>query len=140
MTFQLLTESLSGEIAMTVDRKNLIDSRTHCMDLQSNEIAVQSLDFSGSIIDVSPAWLKLMGYKRDEVIGRHFFEFLSKDALIYASECFPHLTDFGFVDNIPLKIKRKNDAFVLVSLTGTSTYDVNGVFKRTYCELKCLPL
>ena len=125
---------------MTIDRKMLIDSRTHCMDLHSNEIAVQSLDFSGSIVDVSPAWLKLTGYTRDEVIGRHFFEFLSKDALIYASECFPHLTDFGFVDNVSLKIRRKNNVFVLVSLAGTSTYDVKGVFKRTYCELKRLPL
>lgn len=121
---------------MAVDRKKLISIRTHCMDLKNNKKAVQSLDLSGSIIDVSPAWLKITGYKRDEVIGRHFIEFLDKGSLLKVSDSFPHLKDYGYVDNVPLKIRRKDKVIIPVSLTGTSKYNDDGRFERTYCEIK----
>lgn len=120
---------------MAVEREKLIDTRTHCKDLNSKESAVQSLDFSGSIIDVSPGWLKLMGYERDDVIGKHFVEFLAQEALLKVNHCFPRLKDYGYVDHISLKIQCKDKRTISVSLTGTSKYNSQGEFERTFCEI-----
>ena len=121
---------------MTIDREKLIDSRKHCMDLKNETVAVQSLNLSGAIIDVSPAWLKITGYEREEVIGKHFFEFLGQDTLKHVTECFPYLKDYGYVDEIPLNVKCKDASIVSVYLTGTSKYDEQGEFERTFCEIK----
>ena len=120
---------------MVVDRKKLIRIRTHCMNLKSQEIAVQSLDFSGSIIEVSPGWLKLTGYERDEVIGRHFMEFLCGKSLLKVNEHFPSLKDYGYVNNVQLKIRGKDKSVISVRLTGTSKYNEEGKFERTFCEI-----
>jgi PAS domain S-box-containing protein len=120
---------------MTINREKLIDTRVHCKDLKSNEFAVQALDLSGSVVDVSPAWLKLTGYEKGEVIGKHFFEFLDMETLLKVTACFPHFKDYGYVDNILLKIRLKNKTILVVSLTGTSKYNDKGKFEITYCEI-----
>ena len=38
---------------------------------------LKTLDAEGRITNVSDRWVALLGYARDEVIGRHFSEFLS---------------------------------------------------------------
>lgn len=116
-------------------REKLINTRSHCMDMENQEKPVQSLDLSGSIIDVNPAWLELTGYEKEEVLGRHFIEFLHADSLLCVHSHFPQLKDFGYVDNVPLKIRTKNDDVLSVSLTGTSKYGTQGSFERTFCEL-----
>lgn len=117
------------------DKSKLIDTRNHCMDLKSNEGAIQSLDYSGSILEVSPAWLNLTGYKRDEVIGKHFIEFLDRESFLKVSKNFPCLTDYGYVNEVQLKIRCKNKTILSVSLTGSSKYNDEGKFERTYCEI-----
>ena len=117
------------------DKSKLIDTRDHCIDLKSNDGAVQSLDYSGSILEVSPAWLNLTGYKRDEVIGKHFIEFLDRESFLQVSKNFPSLTDYGYVNEVQLKIRCKNKTILSVSLIGTSKYNDEGKFERTYCEI-----
>jgi PAS domain S-box-containing protein len=120
---------------LITDREKLIDTRRHCKDLSHTEIAVQSLDYSGMVLDVSPAWLKALGYQREEVIGRHFMEFLDKTSLLKIDSCFPKLKDFGYVDDVPLGLVRKDRSILPVHLTGTSLYGANGRFVRTFCEI-----
>jgi PAS domain S-box-containing protein len=106
------------------------------MDLKHIERAVQSLNINGAIIDVSPAWLALTGYSQEEVIGHFFMEFIALDSLEQVKKNFPVLKDFGYVNNIPLKIKCKNDRVISVRLTGTSKYNEVGGFERTFCEIQ----
>ena len=40
-------------------------------------LSYQSLDAEGCLIDVNQAWLDLLGYSRDKVIGRRFDDFLA---------------------------------------------------------------
>ncbi|MDG3088788.1 PAS domain-containing protein [Vibrio hannami] len=120
---------------MDVGRETYIDTRTHCMDLGHDEKMVQSLDFSGTILDVSPAWLTLTGYVKDEVVGRHFMEFLDVESLLCVEKNFPQLKDFGYIDNVSLKIRCKDAAVITVTLNGTSKYSQKGTFERTFCEI-----
>ena len=93
---------------MEIDRRELIHTRTHCMDLESDEKVVHSLDFSGTIIDVSPGWLKMTGYEKEEVMGKHFLEFLDMESLLKVQKNFPRLKDYGYV--YPLSFKMQNSA------------------------------
>lgn len=120
---------------MSDKRLELINTRTHSMDIESEDKLVQSLDFSGTIIDVSPGWLKSTGYKKEEVIGKHFVQFLNIDSLLCVQNNFPNLKDFGFVNHVPLKIKCKNKDIIEVELNGTSKYSESGEFERTFCEI-----
>ncbi|WP_284204221.1 PAS domain-containing protein [Psychromonas marina] len=120
-----------------MDKLQLINTRTHCMDLSSDQRIVHSLDLSGTIIDVSPGWLKATGYERGEVIGKHFVEFLDRESLMKVQNNFPCLKDYGFVNSVPLHIVRKDRVVIYVKLTGTSKYNEQGVFERTFCEMKC---
>lgn len=105
------------------------------MSLGDEEKAVQSLDLSGTVIDVSPAWLELTGYEKEEVIGKHFMEFLDVESLLCVEKNFPQLKDYGYVDNVQLKIRAKSSVVLSVSLNGTSKYHQDGSFERTFCEL-----
>lgn len=112
-----------------------VNTRTHSMNLQDSDKIVHSLDFSGTILDVSPGWLKMTGYKRDEVIGRHFVEFLDVESLLVVQNNFPCLKDYGFVDYVPLHIICKDGSILNVKLNGTSKYKDDGTFERTFCEM-----
>ena len=117
------------------DKLKYINTRTHSMDLKDSSRIVHSLDFSGTIIDVSPGWLEAMGYDRDEVIGRHFVEFLDFESLCRVQDNFPCLKDYGFVNNVSLSLVCKNKKTISVYLNGTSKYNDNGEFERTFCEM-----
>lgn len=135
MCILFLVYIIKGEVDVIVDRNKVIDTRNHCMDLDNNKIAVQSLDVNGSIIDVSPGWLQLTGHQREEVIGKHFLAFLADGSELQVQRNFPQLKDYGYVNNVPLKLKCKDDKILSVHLTGTSKYADDGEFERTFCEL-----
>lgn len=117
---------------------NMINTRKHSMNLESAEDMVQSLNSEGIILDVSPGWLKITGYKRVEVIGRYFFDFLIDESISETKLAFPHLKDYGFIDNVLLKIKRRDGVIIETILNGTSKYDTEGEFQRTFCEIRNL--
>jgi len=112
--------------------------RTHCMNLNDQSSMVQSLDENGNIIEVSPAWLEKTGYDKEEVIGRFFGDFLDEECVVQIVEGFPHLKDYGFVDNVPLAIRRKDGVMMTIAINGTSRYDKKGNFERTFCEIRTL--
>ena len=42
-------------------------------------LAYQSLDENGCILDVNPAWLRTLGYQKNEIVGKYFGELLHTD-------------------------------------------------------------
>lgn len=118
--------------------ENMMEIRGHSMDLSSKWTNVQSLDSNGMVIDVSPGWLRLTGYNKEDVIGHSFREVLVEDSLGKVKNEFPHLRDYGFVNNVPLHIRRKDGGIIEATLNGTSKYDKDGNFERTFCELKSI--
>ena len=98
----------------------------------------QMLDSEGRVIYVNEKWLEETGYEKEEVIGKFFKDFLTEDTLPKVKKNFPHLRDYGFVDNVLLKLKRKDGVVVEAVLNGISIYDDEGEFLNTRCELKNL--
>jgi len=107
-------------------------------DLKSKDKVYQSLDEQGNIIDVSDGWLEKLGYNREEVIGKFFGTFLDDKSLPQVQKNFPHLKDYGFVNNVPLLVKMKNGTLSEAVLNGISEYDATGNVQNTICQIRTI--
>ena len=96
-------------------------------------LGYQSLDEDGIIREVNQAWLDILGYSRQEVIGRWFGDFLPPDYFELFPERFACLKDTGEVCNVDFEMVRKDGARITVSFTGRVAVDDQGRFVRTHC-------
>src|SRR5665648_28124 len=98
-------------------------------------LGYQSLDFDGNLIEVNEQWLNMLGYAREEVIGKWFGEFIppwqreefKKRFLVFKAKGWIH-TEFEMV--------RKSGEKLFMSFDGKIGYDAAGVFKQTHSILK----
>jgi two-component system sensor histidine kinase UhpB len=96
-------------------------------------LGYQSLDEDGIIREVNQVWLDILGYSREEVIGRWFGDFLSPDYLAQFPERFACFKDAGEVYNLDFEMLRKDGARITVSFYGRIAVDDQGRFVRTHC-------
>ena len=103
-------------------------------DLYENApIPYQSLTKDGFFINITPAWLKTLGYEREEVIGNYFADFLHPDSKQTFEKNFPAFIELGQVHDIQLKIRHKDGHYLDISFEGSTGYTSAGEFKQTYC-------
>ncbi len=91
-----------------------------------------SLDEDGFFIEINPAWLSTLGYKRNEVIGKYYGDFLHPDFKQHFKNKFPEFKRKGNV-NTTFKIRHKNGSYIDISLNGSIGYLSDGSFKQTNC-------
>lgn len=99
-------------------------------------LAYQSLTEEGNFIDVNPTWLTILGYKRDEVIGSYFGDFLHPDWKTVFDKNFPAFKKRGYVHDVQFKIRHKKGNYIDVSFEGCIGYNRDGSFRQTYCVFK----
>ena len=99
-------------------------------------LGYQSLDEDGIIREVNQAWLDILGYSRQEVIGRWFGDFLPPDYFERFPERFACLKDTGEVCNVDFEMVRKDGAQITVSFYGRVAFDDQGGFVRTHCMVQ----
>jgi PAS domain S-box-containing protein len=115
----------------------LRESREKYKALYENApLPYQSLNEEGNFIDVNPAWLKTLGYDRDEVIGRNFADFLHPDWREHFTKNFPRFKERGFVHDVQYRIRRKDGEYRDISFEGCIGQNENGSFRQTYCVFK----
>ncbi len=93
----------------------------------------QSLNSQGKILSVNEKWCEELGYKRDEVIGRHFIDFLTSQTKQTYFNQFPNLKKYGQVSDIEFDMLHKSGNKITVSLDGTIINDDNGQMLYTSC-------
>jgi len=96
-------------------------------------LGYQSIDEDGIIREVNQAWLDILGYSRQEVIGRWFGDFLPPDYFELFPERFACLKDAGEVCKVDLEMVRKDGVRITVSFYGRVAFDDQGGFVRTHC-------
>ena len=99
----------------------------------NSNLAYQSLDINGNIIDVNNTWLETLGYKKSEVTGKWFGNFLRPDYVEIFKERFEQFKKEGKIEDVRFHISKKNGSYMLVSYNGCILYDTDGEFKCTYC-------
>ncbi|MFC2097665.1 PAS domain S-box protein [Bacteroidota bacterium] len=93
----------------------------------------QSLNEDGSFKDINPAWLSIMGYERDEVIGKFYKDFLHPEWKAHFETNFPAFKKRGYVHDVNFKIRHKKGHYLDISFEGCIGYLPDGSFKQTYC-------
>ncbi|MDO9071144.1 MAG: PAS domain S-box protein, partial [Deltaproteobacteria bacterium] len=93
-------------------------------------LGYQSLDEDGIIREVNQAWLDILGYSRQEVVGRWFGDFLPPDYFERFPERFACLKGTGEVCNLYFEMVRKDCARITVSFYGRVAFDDQGGFVR----------
>jgi PAS domain S-box-containing protein len=98
-------------------------------------IGYQSLDFDGNFIEVNETWLEMLGYSRDEVLGKWFGSFLAPDFVEPFRERFPLFKEWGKVHS-EFSMLKKDGTFMTVAFDGRIGHTPDGEFKQTHCVLE----
>lgn len=116
-------------------REKLLKENTEKFRLlyEKAPIAFQSLDENGFIKDVNQAWLDILGYSRDEVIGKSFEDFLKNEWIDHFKEHFPRFKDAGEILGVEFGMLKKNGSPLLALFIGKILRDENNNFIRTHC-------
>jgi PAS domain S-box-containing protein len=99
-------------------------------------LGYHSLDGDGRIIEANQAWLDMLGYPREEVVGRWLGEFLiAPDAERFAAN-FPRFKATGALHGVQFEMVRKDGSRLAIAVDGRVGYDERGNFKQTHCILR----
>ena len=98
-------------------------------------LGYQSLDVNGDFIAVNKAWLEMLGYSMDEVIGHNFSEFLHPGYIPLFHENFPNFKKVGSTCAI-FSMRKKDGEYITIRFDGKIVYGENGEFIKTQCMLQ----
>jgi diguanylate cyclase (GGDEF)-like protein/PAS domain S-box-containing protein len=98
-------------------------------------LGYQSLDYDGCLIDVNHQWLDMLGYTREEVIGKWFGDFLAPAYRDRFIERFPMFKALGKIHS-EFELICKNGEERHIAFDGKVGYGLDGDFKQTHCILK----
>ncbi|MGD8290094.1 MAG: PAS domain S-box protein [Desulfobacterales bacterium] len=111
----------------------LRESESRFRSLYHNTPAMlHSIDPEGRLVSVSDYWVELMGYGRDEVIGRKLTDFFTESSRQVAeTKIIPRFFDTGFLQDIPYQYVKKNGEKIDVLLSAIADRDANGTIVRS---------
>lgn len=95
-------------------------------------LSYQSLNADGCIIDINPAWLRTLGYDREEVIGKKFADFLHQDWKPHFEKNFPEFKNHGYISDVHFRIRHKDGSYLDISFEGSIGYYPDDRVKQTY--------
>lgn len=100
---------------------------------ERSPLPYQSLDADGCFLEVNHAWLNILGYTREEVIGQWFGQFLLPAQRALFLERFPQFKAYGEVNGVEFEMVHKDGHHITASFEGKIGYDDNGDFLQTHC-------
>ena len=95
-----------------------------------------SVDAEGRLLSVTCHWLKAMGYRRDEVLGRRSISFMTPEAQERLAEtALPVFRETGVLQDVPCQMVRKNGETFDALLSVTAEHDAEGKVIRSLAVL-----
>ncbi|SDB09046.1 PAS domain S-box-containing protein [Desulfonatronum thiosulfatophilum] len=131
VAFQGFTTDIS-ERKLAEQREQKNEDRFRLMFMNA-PMPYQSLDEQGNFLEVNQTFLDVLGYSRDELIGRNFGDFLHPDWKDHFKENFPRFKAVGEVLGVEFEMIKKDGSTILVYFTGKIQRDDLGRFERTHC-------
>ncbi|MDD5183642.1 MAG: PAS domain S-box protein [Paludibacter sp.] len=98
-------------------------------------LGYQSLDINGHFLEVNNQWLETLGYKREEVIGKWFGDFLTPMYQDGFRQRFPIFKAQGHIHS-EFEMLHKNGSILFIAFEGRIGKDLKGNFKQTHCILQ----
>ena len=97
-------------------------------------LGYQSLDENGKIIDVNRQWLNILGYKREEIIGRWFGDFLVPEYVELFKKRFFTFKEEGKIHD-EIYMIHKNGSKVCIEFEACAVLNKYGSYKLSHCML-----
>jgi PAS domain S-box-containing protein len=98
---------------------------------------LHSIGPDGRILNVSDRWLAVMGYERDEVVGRASAEFLTPASQAHARDVvLPAFFRNGFCDRVEYQFVRRDGSVIDVLLSAVLERDESGAGARSLAVLE----
>ncbi len=95
-------------------------------------VMLHSIDIHGEIIRVSDHWVDVMGYKREDVIGKPLTQFFTSESKEFAiNTVFPEFFSTGFCKDVPYSYMKKNGEKLDIMLSGNGVRDESGAIIRS---------
>ncbi len=124
--YEDITEHKHVEEKLRESEKKYVDLYMNAPD------GYHSLGPDGIILEVNNTWLKMLGYEKDEVIGRMKIEdLLTDDGKQIFKRTFSLLKEKGFIENIDYHYRKKDGTLLPVIVNATAIYDDNGNFLKS---------
>ncbi|MBL7128972.1 MAG: PAS domain S-box protein, partial [Ignavibacteria bacterium] len=126
----------SGNVIDEIVRERLENEKKFRQLYETMPVAYQSLDRNGKILDVNKIWCKALGFNREEVIGKHFAEFLTDESKKKFKIAFRDFRKKGTKPDTDYEMRNKDGEIIIISYTGRAAYDKSGTFIQTHCLLE----
>jgi diguanylate cyclase (GGDEF)-like protein/PAS domain S-box-containing protein len=127
-------------LRLRIMRHRLEDSEKRFHKFYQNTPAMlHSMDKAGNLLYVSQAWLNTLGYEREDVIGKDFFDLVIDDNVEkLRTKHFDQLKELGEIRGSNLFLQQKNGLSIAVSISEVAQRDVDGQFIETLAILNDL--
>ncbi|WP_459939609.1 PAS domain S-box protein [Desulfonatronum parangueonense] len=93
----------------------------------------QSLDEQGNFLDINQTFLDVLGYSREELVGKNFGDILHPDWSEHFKENFPKFKAVCEIMGVEFEMVKKDGSTILVFFNGKIQHDDQGRFLRTHC-------
>lgn len=97
--------------------------------------AYQSLNEDGCVLEVNQAWLSILGYSREDILGKWFGDFVAPEDLDHFRANFPKFKAAGESHGVEFRMVRKDGSSISVSFDGRIGRDQLGRFTQAHCIL-----
>lgn len=115
-----------------IANNQLIESERRFRNLfEKAPFGYQSLDESGHFLDVNQRWLDLFEYKKEEVVGKWFGDFLVPEMKPHFLRRFEEFKKNGSLHS-EFKMKTKTGRLIEVGFDGNIGYNTNHEFSQTH--------
>jgi len=131
-----MTGKVKSGVPVDLNIEKSRESEEHFKILFENTpLPYQLLDQDGNLLEVNRVWQEVLGYSKNEVVGKWFGDFLAAESRNLFKKEFPFFIHTGRADEIEITILRKDGQPVPVSCIGITKYDEDKDHKQTYCIL-----
>jgi PAS domain S-box-containing protein len=98
-------------------------------------LAYQSLNEEGNFITVNNAWLEMLGYDREDVIGKWFGDFIDPSLKEHFLTNFPKFKNEVATCTL-FNMPKKNGETLSIRFNGRIGHNDDGSFRKTHCILQ----
>ncbi len=134
----VLYRKASSEVSQRrIAEAALAESEERFRTLYHNTPAMlHSIDASGRLVSVSDYWTEVMGYSREEVIGRPITDFMVEESKRHAEAvAIPRFLEVGFCKDVAYRFRKKSGEEIDVLLSATAERDAEGRILRSLAVL-----
>ena len=119
------------------NKKTIADLKENERRLQSlfmnAPLPYQSLDEHGNFLEVNQTFMDILGYSKEEIIGKNFRDFLHPDWADHFKTIFSEFKATGEIFGVEFEMSKKDGSIIRVQFNGKIQKDERGRFQRTQC-------